>query len=202
MRRSRIGRGGTPLAGLRRRLGLERNELRRPVDRVQRLITLVLLLVLVGTAGPLSIWAVSRSYQSGVQAEQAERSERRQIVATVTSTGPDASGDRYLQESLRATWRDANGEVRSAALPPSWRGAGAGAQRKIWVDRDGDPVVPPRSHSRTVTDAVYGGVAAILGCSLPILLVHYLVRRRCDRYRDEQWEAAWARMDADANPRS
>src|SRR5690606_30213915 len=181
MRRSRIGRGGTPLAGLRRRLGRERNELRRPVDRVQRLITLVLLLVLVGTAGPLWIWAASRSYQSGVQAEQAGRTERHQIVATVTSTGPDASGDRYLQASSRATGRDANGECRGAALPRSGRGAGAGAQHRIWVDRDDDPVVPPRPHSRTVTEAVYGGVAAILCCAPPIQLVHYLVRRRGDR---------------------
>jgi len=202
MRRSRIGRGGTPLAGLRRRLGLEPNELRRPVDRVQRMIALVLLVLLVGTAGPLSIWAASRSYQSGVRAGQAERAERHQVVATVAPAGPDASGDRYLHETLRATWRGADGELRTAALPPSWKDAEVGAQRKIWVDRDGDPAVPPRPHSRTVTDAAYAGVAAVLGCSLPILLVHYLVRRRCDRHRDELWEDAWARMDADANPRS
>lgn len=206
MRRSRIGSGGTPLVGLgfvrlRRRLGMERNELRRRVDRVQRAIALGLLVLLVGVAVPLAAWAVSWAHQSGVRAEKAERADRHQIVATVSSTGPTASGERYLQETLKVTWRGAGGEPRSATLP-GWKGAEVGEQRQIWVDRDGDPAFPPRPHSRTVTDAAYAGAAAVLGCSLPILLVHHLVRRRCDRHRDELWEAAWARMDAGSNPRS
>ncbi|TDB87255.1 hypothetical protein [Actinomadura sp. 7K534] len=200
MRRSGPGHGGTPLARLRRRLGLERNELRRRVDRVQRVIALVLLVVLLGVAPPLAAWAASWSYESGVRAEAAERASRSQVVATVTSTRA-ASGDRYIHETVQATWQGADGERRTGTLP-GWKNAAVGAQRTIWVDREGAPAIPPRPHSRTVTDAAYAGVAAVLGCSVPVLVAYVLVRRRCDRHRYDMWEADWARMDADANPRS
>ncbi|TDC89463.1 hypothetical protein [Actinomadura sp. 7K507] len=202
MRGSGIGRGGGPLTRLRRRLGLERNELRRRVDRVQRAIALGLLVLLLGVAPPLAAWAASWSYEAGVRAENAERANRRLVVATVTATGAtSSSGDRYIHETVQATWRGAGGEPRAGTLP-SWKNAKIGAQRRIWVDRDGAPTVRPRPHSRTVTDAAYAGAAAVLGCGLPVLLVYALVRRRCDRHRYDLWEAGWARMDADANPRS
>ncbi|WP_433478196.1 Rv1733c family protein [Spirillospora sp. CA-142024] len=203
MRRSGIGRGGTPLVRLRRRLGWEHNELRRRVDRVQRLIALGLLLVLLGVAPPLAAWTASWSYSAGKTAEHAERADRHQVVATVTSTGGiGSSGDRYIHETVQASWPGAGGKSRIGTLP-SWKNAKVGAHRTIWVDRQGDPTVRPRPHSRTVTDAAYAAGATVLGCALPLLFVYALVRRRCDRHRDDLWEADWARMDsAGHNPRS
>lgn len=200
MRRSGVGGGDAPLTRLRRRLGLERNDLRRRVDRVQRTVALCLLVLLLGAAPPLAAWAASWSYEAGVRTEQAERESRRQVVATVTATGAGTS-DRYIHETVQATWTGPDGEPRVGTLP-SWKNAAVGERRQIWIDRDGDPTVRPRPHSRTVTDAAYAGAAAALGCALPVLLAYVLVRRRCDRVRDEMWEADWARMDADANPRS
>lgn len=204
MRRSGIGSGGTALTRLRRRLGLERSELRRRVDRVQRAIALALLVLLLGAAPPLAAWTVSWSYEAGTSAENAERANRRQVVATVTSTGGiGSSGDRYIHETVQATWPGADGKPRVGTLP-SWKNAKVGAHRTIWVDREGDPTVRPRPHSRTVTDAAYAGAATVLACALPVLVAYILVRRRCDRHRADLWEADWARMDADAghNPRS
>ncbi|MFI0482132.1 hypothetical protein [Actinomadura sp. 9N215] len=204
MRRSGIGCGAAPLTRLRRRLGLERSELRRRVDRVQRAIAFGLLVLLLGAAPPLAAWAVSWSYDAGTRAEDAERANRRQVVATVTSTGGiGTSGDRYIHETVQAAWPGADGKQRAGTLP-SWKNAKVGAQRTIWIDREGDPTVRPRPHSRTVTDAAYAGAATVLGCAMPVVLAYVVVRRRCDRHRDELWEADWARMDADAghNPRS
>jgi hypothetical protein len=203
MRTSRIGCGGTPLTRLRRRLGLEHNELRRRVDRVQRLIAMGLLLLLLGIAPPLAAWTASWSYGAGSNAEHAERANRHQVVATVTSTGGiGSSGDRYIHETVQASWPGPGGKARVGTLP-SWKNAKIGAHRTIWVDRKGDPTVRPRPHSRTVTDAAYAAGATVLGCALPILFVYALARRRCDRHRDAMWEADWARMDAPChNPRS
>ena len=204
MRRSGNGLRGTPLARLRRRLGLERNELRRGIDRVQRAIALCLLVLLLAAAPPLAAWTTSLSYAAGNRAEHAERVSRHQVVATVTSTGGiGSSGARYVHETVQARWPGVDGKTRTGTLP-SWKNAKLGAQRTIWVDRQGDPTVRPRPHSRTVTDAAYAGAATALGCAVPVLLGYVVVRRRCDRYRDEMWEADWARMDADAghNPRS
>ncbi|WP_157430824.1 Rv1733c family protein [Actinomadura macra] len=202
MRRFGIGREGTVFTRLRRRLGFERSELRRRVDRVQRIVALGLLVLLLGAAPPLAAWAGAWSYDAGVRAEQAERTSRHQVVATVTSTGGiGSSGDRYIHETIQATWPGADGKSRTGTLP-SWKNAKAGAQRTIWVNGKAEPTVRPRPHSRTVTDATYAAAATVLGLSMPLLLAYALVRRRCDRYRDELWEAEWARMDADANPRS
>lgn len=201
MRRSGIGDEGTPLRRLRRRLGLEPSPLRRRVDRVQRAIALALLVILLGTAPLVAAWVASWSYEAGVRAEKAERADRQQVVATVTSIGTSSAGDPYLHETVQATWRGPGGENRVGTLP-SWKGAEIGAKRTIWVDGSGDLTVRPRPHSRTVTDAAYAGTAAAVGAGLPVLLVYVFVRNRCDRHRDRLWEADWARMDADANPRS
>ncbi|GAA2156745.1 Rv1733c family protein [Actinomadura napierensis] len=196
MRGSGIGQGGGPLVRLRRRCGWEHNELRRRIDRVQRLIGLGLLLLLIGLAPPLALWAGTWSYQAGSGAERAERAHRHQVVATVVSTGGiGSSGDRYIHETVQAQWPGADGSIRTGTLP-SWKKAEVGAHRTIWIDAKGEPTVRPRPHSRTITDAAYAATAAVLGVATPVLLAYVLVRRRCDRHRDALWEADWARMDA------
>ncbi|MWA01090.1 hypothetical protein F8568_012010 [Actinomadura sp. LD22] len=196
MRGSGVRRGGGPAVRLRRRLGLEHNELRRPIDRVQRMFALGLLLLMLAAAPPLAFWAGAWSYRAGSGAERAERAQRHQVVATVTSTGGiGSSGDRYIHETVQARWPGAGGTTRTGTLP-AWKNAKVGAHRTIWIDAKGDPTVRPRPHSRTVTDAAYAATAAVLGVGLPILLAYVLVRHRCDHRRDEMWEADWARMDA------
>lgn len=192
-----VRRGG-PCRRLRRRWGLEHNDLRRRVDRVQRAVALGLLVLLLCTAPPLAASAAAWSYQAGTQAERAERAARHRVIATVVSTGGLSSGDRYIHETVRATWTDAAGRAHTGTLP-SWKNAKTGATRAIWIDRGGDPTVRPRPHSRTITDAVYAGTAAVLACAMPVLLLYALVRRECDRRRDAAWDAAWARMDAALN---
>ncbi|MFI0357573.1 hypothetical protein [Actinomadura sp. 9N407] len=192
-----------PRRKLRRRLGLERNRLRRPIDRVQRWIALGLLLLLAVIATPAAVWAAGLAYDGGMRVERTERAERHQVVATVVATGVGSSGDHYVHETVQANWpRPEAGSGQDAAKTrtgtlPGWKDAEPGQKKRIWVDRQGDPAVQPRPHSRTVTDAVYAAFAAVLGAGTPILAIYLLVRRRCDRYRDGLWDEAWARMDAD-----
>ncbi|MFB4315547.1 hypothetical protein [Actinomadura sp. 21ATH] len=191
-----------PRRRLRRRLGLERNVLRRPVDRAQRRIAVGLLVLLVAIAVPLASWAAAWAYDLGSRAERAERAERREVVATVVATGGTSSRDPYyVHETLQATWArpepGPDGERTRTGTLPSWKDAEVGQTRRIWVDREGAPAVRPRPHSRTVTDAMYAAFAATLAAGAPVLLAYLLVRRRCDRHRDALWDAAWARMDAD-----
>ncbi|HEU5030037.1 MAG TPA: hypothetical protein VFV01_34355 [Spirillospora sp.] len=196
MRGSGVGHAGGSLVRLRRRCGLEHNELRRHIDRVQRLIGFGLLLLMLVVAPPLAFWAGTWSYHAGSNAERAERAQRHEVVATVTSTGGiGSSGDRYIHETVQARWAGTGGTTRTGTLP-AWKNAKVGAHRTIWIDAKGDPTVRPRPHSRTVTDAAYASTAAVLGVGTPILLAYVLVRRRCDHRRDEMWEADWARMDS------
>ncbi|WP_067822671.1 Rv1733c family protein [Actinomadura kijaniata] len=183
---------------LRRRLGLERNPLRRPIDRIQRWIALALLLFTVAAAPPAALWCAGLAHDAGTRAERAERASRHQVTATVTAVGGVGSrGDRYVHETVQATWAAPDGGAREGTLP-GWRDVRAGQTTRIWVDARGRVAPRPRPHSRTVTDTVYAGVAAALAAGAPSLLGYLLLRRRCDRRRDAMWDAAWARMDADA----
>ncbi|MEV4258938.1 hypothetical protein AB0J52_37755, partial [Spirillospora sp. NPDC049652] len=180
-----------------RRAGLLPSELRRPVDRVQRAVAFVLLgLALV--AVPLAAVTCARwSYRAGMQAEHTERAARYRTVATAEAVGVGSTGDRYVHQALRARWTAPDGSSRVGVLT-SWKDAKAGSRHAIWVDVKGTATTPPRPHGRTVTDAGYAATGAGLAVVLPLLGVYLLVRRRCDRHRDDLWDAAWARMDTDA----
>ncbi|MFC5180830.1 Rv1733c family protein [Actinomadura harenae] len=188
---------GAPLRRCARRAGLAPSDLRRPVDRVQRAIAFVLLgLALI--AVPLAATTCARwSYRSGMRAEGADRSVRARAVATAEAVGVGATGDRYVHETLRAHWTAPDGSARVGVLT-AWKNAKPGARHTIWVDLRGTATTPPRPHGRTVTDAGYAATGAGLAAGLPLFAVYLVVRRRCDRHRDALWEAAWARMDADA----
>ncbi|HEX2312327.1 MAG TPA: hypothetical protein VHJ17_01230 [Thermomonospora sp.] len=193
MRRPEGGRAPTRLGRLRRRLGFDRNTMRRPVDRVQWAVGLALTTVFLLVAPILVTWAWLWSYDSGARAERYERQTRQQVVATVV--GPAGTGgERYLHHTVRATWRAPDGTARSGRIP-AWKEARAGARQRIWVERDGTVTVRPRPHSRTLVDAGYAATGAALAAGLPLLGAYYLVRRRCDRVRDALWDAEWARID-------
>ncbi|MBW8480728.1 Rv1733c family protein [Actinomadura parmotrematis] len=181
-----------------RRLGLERNPLRRRIDRLQRGFALALLALLAALAVPAALWCGGGAYQGGTRAERAERASRTQVTATVVASGGvGVAGDRYIHETVQAEWPGPGGETRVGPLP-TWKNARPGSREPIWVDAAGRPAPPPRRHSRTVTDAVYAGAGGALAAGAPVLAAYLLVRRRCDRHRADLWEAAWARMDADA----
>lgn len=192
MRRSEGDRTPTGAERLRRRLGFDRNELRRRVDRVQWAVGLTLVAVFLLAAPLLAVGAGLRSYDFGLRAERHERATRWQVVATVSE--PGVTKERHLYRSVQATWRAPDGSLRRGWLP-AWKDARPGARQYIWVDGRGRLVLPPRPHSRTVVDAGYAAVGAGLAVGLPLLLGYLLVRRRCDRIRDALWEAEWARID-------
>jgi hypothetical protein len=210
MRDSGIPPRPPPRPTLRRRLGLERNELRRRVDRVQRCMALCLLVIMLAVVTPFAVWGARWTYDTGLRAERYERADRRQVVATVVQTGGVGSaGDRYVHETVQATWprpgaRDTTGNAttntqaqatRTGTLP-SWKDAMVGAKKRIWVTMNGEVTGQPRAHSRTVSDAGYTAASIVLIGAVPFLLAYVLLRRRCDRHRYKMWDAEWARMDA------
>ncbi|SEG59050.1 hypothetical protein SAMN04489712_10743 [Thermomonospora echinospora] len=193
MRRPEGGKVPTRLGRLRRRLGFDRNGMRRRIDRVQWAVGLALAAVFLMVAPILATWAGTWSYDRGMRGESHERATRRQVVATVTGPGV-ASGERYLSQTVQATWRAPDGTPRTGRIP-AWKDAGQGARRHLWVDGAGHPTSRPRPHSRTVVDAGYAALGATLAAGLPLLGVYGLVRRRCDRVRDALWDEEWSRID-------
>ncbi len=175
-----------------RSLGLDRNPMRRRVDRVQQSIMAVLLLVFL-VAGPLLTgYAASRAYATGQQAEQTQRAQRHLVTATVAGPaklGADASG-RGVERMVTVGWTE-NGRPRTTQIP-ELPGDHTGVQRQIWVDAAGHLTGRPRDHAQTITDTTLAAIFALAGVALPLIGLRALIRGRLDRRRYAQWDADWA----------
>ena len=165
-----------------------RNALRRPVDRVEGAVLVVLsaaLIVAVAVAAVLG----THAYQS----ERAASASLHPAVAVLIQAGPFYSLTRIGQAEAR--WRDQEGGKRSGVLTTVSApivGAAAGARIPVWLDRSGQPVAPPVSRVAMVFNALAKGAAAAGGAGVALLICYVLCRLALDRRRLAAWESAWS----------
>ena len=167
-----------------------RNALRRPVDRIEGAILVVLsaaLLVAVAVAAVLG----THTYQS----QRAASASLRPAVAVLIQAGPFYGSVARIGQA-EARWRDQGGGKRSGVLTtvsaPGIVGAAAGARIPVWLDRSGQPVAPPRSRAAMVLNALAKGTAAAGGAGVALLICYVLCRLALDRRRLAAWESAWS----------
>jgi hypothetical protein len=166
-----------------------RNALRRPVDRIEGAILVVLsaaLFVAVGAAAVVG----AHTYQS----QRAASARLRPAVAVLIQAGPLYSPARVGQAEAR--WRDRGGGMRSGLLTtvsaPRIMGAAAGARIPVWLDRSGRPAVPPGGQVAMIVNALVLGVAVAGGAAVALLICYVLCRVALDRRRLTAWESAWS----------
>ncbi|MFB4295343.1 hypothetical protein [Actinomadura sp. NTSP31] len=180
------------LRRLRRRFGFDGNPLRREVDRRQRAVGIGAAAAFAIAAPPACASAASLAYGAGVHAERAESAAHHRITARVTGIEEQSGEQRYSYARLAWTTRD--GRAHTAVIPAG-RKTRPGTVRRIWVDDRGEKTPRPQDRADTVAGAVFAGAAAVGAAALPPLAVYLVVRRRCDRGREEMWDTAWARLD-------
>ena len=154
-----------------------RNALRRPVDRIEGAVLVVLsaaCLVAVAVAAILG----THTYQS----QCAASAGLRPAVAVLGQA--------------EARWRDPGGGEQSAMLTtvttPGIIGAAAGARIPVWLDRSGQPAAPPGGQVAMIVDALAVGAAAAGGAVAALLICYALCRLALDRRRLAAWESAWS----------
>jgi hypothetical protein len=167
-----------------------RNALRRPVDRIEGAVLVVLstaLLVAVAMAAVLG----THAYQS----QRAASASLHPAVAVLIQAGPFYGSATHIGQA-EARWRDRWGGKRSGVLTtmsaPGIVGAAAGARIPVWLDRSGQPVAPPGSRVAMVLIAVVKGAAAAGGAGVALLICYVLCRLALDRRRLAAWESAWS----------
>ncbi|WP_433237143.1 Rv1733c family protein [Actinomadura nitritigenes] len=180
---------GERLNRMRRCCGFDRNELRRDVDRAQWLIGLVLLAGCAVVAALVSVRVGQDVYGAGVRTEHREAATLRRVEATVTAAQEQVSG-----RQVTVTWTDTTGARRTAHYL-TWRAAAVGSRLHVWAGPQGVRDEPPRTHARTISDTAAYELGALSAVGLTFGGLYTLVRRRCDRLRDERWDAALARLD-------
>ncbi|MBT2212693.1 MULTISPECIES: hypothetical protein [Actinomadura] len=174
---------------LRRRIGFDRNDLRRSVDRGQWMLGIALLMLFLSLAPPLCLRAGRAAYGSGVDAERSEAATRHRVEATVVKVDHRRSG-----RALTVTWRDPDGTARTGSFT-AFRGGTVGEHRAVWAGPSGVTDEPPQRHARTIADALTAVLGAAAALGAPLLGVYLLVRYRCDRRRYRAWAAEWAQWD-------
>lgn len=167
-----------------------RNALRRPVDRIEGAVLVVLsaaLLVAVAMAAVLGMHA----YQS----QRAASARLHPAVAVLIQAGP-SYGSVIPIGQAEARWRDRWGGKRSGVLTtvsaPGIVGAAAGARIPVLLDRSGQPVAPPGSRVAMIRNALVKGAAAAGGAGVALLICYVLCRLALDRRRLAAWESAWS----------
>ena len=187
-------RPGTSLARCARRLGFDRNPLRRRTDRIEaaiRLATMILLLVAVPIAAIAGGRQADHLALRQAHAQQAAEHE----VTAVLLRQAQAAGvpDPYTSVQMTyvlARWQPPGQSPRSGqVLAPA--GARAGSAVTIWIDASGTVAGPPPDHREIAGDVAVAAVVAGLAVSLLVLGSNALARRGLDRRRLNAWDAEW-----------
>lgn len=184
----RVGRRLPRLA----RLLAGRNPLRRTCDRVEGAVLAALsaaFLVAVGGAAVLGAH-VYHSQRAG-----AERLHP--ATAMLTQDAPPTRGlARAEQAQAQARWPGPGGQERSGVLTsmiaPGISGAAAGTRIPVWLNRYGQPAVPPPGQALMIFAALLAAASAAAGAAAGLLIPYWLCRGALDRRRLASWESAWA----------
>jgi|SRR5271163_227633 len=158
-----------------------RNPLLRRADRIEALVTMIVLFVSL-LAVPL-LGAVGAAVYSTRESRYAQEAhERHTVMATVIDKGIEDSGTTVVD----ARWPVATGE-RTGGIALGGP-AKVGERIQIWVDKDGNQVGPPTPTWRAVGDAVGTAIGTALIVSFGLTSLVASVRSRLDLSRDAQWE--------------
>ena len=190
--------GATTMGTLRARwarwLGLDRNPLRRTVDRVEAFVRLtVLILLLAGV--PAGVFVAGRmSDQVFLQQARAQRSSDRQVTAVLTQPAPTVGTvDPY--SSVQTTWANArwmapNGTAHSGQVLVA-AGAPRGATARVWINAAGAITDPPVGHRDVMAEVAV--TIMVTGITLILLLLgaEALAVRSLDHRRFSAWDAEW-----------
>jgi cbb3-type cytochrome oxidase subunit 3 len=184
---------GHRTASLARRLGLDRNPLRRRTDRAEAWIRIALVLAfLIGA--PLAFWGAQRWAGSVAPTTvHAQQAGERRVPATLLQ-GVPGGGDTFAVVSfgwVRARWAMPGGSVRTGYVEAP-TGSRAGSSVEVWLDRSGTPTEPPwppdQIRSWTLMIAVLAPILlALLLLALMGILAHIFHRQRL-----ASWQRAWS----------
>lgn len=194
MRRLMARRPVTRLARCARRLGFDRNPLRRRTDRIEaviRLATVILLLVAVPIA---AIVAGREADQLALRQAHAQQAAEHEVTAVLLQRAQaTGSPDPYTSVQLTyvlARWQPPGQPPRSGpVLAPA--GAPAGSTVAVWIDASGAVASPPPEHREIVGDVCIAAIIASMVAILLLLESNALARRVLDRRRLNAWDAEW-----------
>lgn len=180
-----------------RRLGFERNPMRRGIDRIQALTRAGLLLVFLAGA-PAATWYVSHGiYVSGLRAGQVQAAAWHRVPAVVLRATPVAAGWSRPRPSpvlLSLRWALSGGDARTGEIISTEKAA-AGSILAVWIDAKGRLTHPPPSRAEVTGQAIRAAVVTPAALALLLAGVSGVISLLLDKYRLALWEADWLAVE-------
>ena len=184
---------GTRRERCARCLGLDRNPLRRPADRVEAWLRLLMLTLLLTAVPVTAIGFGLMANQVLTHQAQAQQRSDRLVSAVLTNQVPTSVVDPYVADPevwAKARWTAPDGAARSGQiLAPA--GTRAGSTISIWVNTSGGTVDPPPKRAAVLTGSTAFGVTTGLMLILLLVGLQAAARRTLDRQRLAAWDGEW-----------
>lgn len=176
---------------LARRLGLDRNPLRRRTDKIAACLAALLVAVFLAGAPMLATVAARWAGRVTAAEQQGARSWRR-VPAVLQHAAPvpaywELSGYSWVP----ARWTAPDGQARAGEIPVSGP-LPAGRMVPLWVDQAGSPTGPPPSSGTVPARQAAAAVVAVVTLGSALLCLASTGRWVLDRRRLADWEEGWA----------
>jgi hypothetical protein len=177
-----------------RRLGLTRNPLYRPVDRIDgafRLFVVVMLVAVVGASVGVGLAAFSRTANAAARARQQLHRVTVVLVEDVPTGSSDASlGANPPRPGVQARWTLPDGSVHTGAVFTRAI-ARRGDSVSVWMNSYDDPVRPPVDRGDLMIRAALRALVVLSLGSLTLWATYGLAQRQLTRRRDAIWTKEW-----------
>lgn len=173
--------------------GVDRNPLRRGIDRVERVLWLILVVVFFAI-GPTVLPIVGQAARASGMAQVRQEQSWRQVNAVLVRHAPyqvygyNTSGAVWV----KGRWRAPGGRAEYG-LVPTVVGAPAGTKVRVWINQAGQ-----LTGTRPLTISDIGGrvtamkVLAGIGLAATLLIMMCLLRWLTNRRRMAYWSCEWA----------
>jgi hypothetical protein len=175
-------------------LALDHNPLRRPGDRLEVVLRLLILIMILAGV-PLASTGVGRAVDhAGIRQVQAERAADHQVRAVLTQAAPaHGSPDPYsgVQTAwVAARWVAPDGTIHYGTVLAD-ADAKKGSTVGIWTNAAGTATDPPDTHGDVLSNVFIASAATGLMLIVALAGLQVLGRSLLYRRRMRAWDAAW-----------
>lgn len=170
----------------------DRNPLRRPIDRIDA-VAMIMLVVAFLAGAPFAAAAASTWARHGAEAAaRLERATRHPVDAVVLRGVPAPTSPYGQGYRVRVPVRWTLNGTAHAGLAEAAPGTPTGATVGVWTGPSGDQTGPPLSPSQITHQATLAGVISVAGLAFLVIVSAVVIRRILDRRRMAAWDAEWS----------
>ena len=170
---------------------LDRNPLRRGIDRLETCL-LVGLFVALAAAAPFAARLAGRAcYLGAMHTRQEQLAARHQVRAVLTQAAGAVSGyslSAYVP--AQAAWTSVSGLRRAGEVPVA-PGSPKGTVVTVWTDGSGFLTSPPLEASEVASQADAASTGVIVAAGVLYITGAAATRQLLNRRRMAAWDAEW-----------